>query len=38
MSVEEFTVEKVFKSEGCSVLFETSNIGGPYTVMFEKLK
>ncbi len=33
-----FTAETVFKSEGCSVLFETSNIFGPYTVTFEKLK
>jgi hypothetical protein len=37
-SGKEFTAEKVFNSAGCSVLFETSNINGPYTVIFEKLK
>jgi len=34
----EFTAETIFKSEGCSVLFETSNIFGPYTVTFEKIQ
>lgn len=35
--MEERSTEKVFVSEGCAVLFETSNIAGPYTVTFEKL-
>ena len=34
----EFEVEKILKSDGCSVLLETSNIFAPYTVTFEKLK
>lgn len=34
----EFTTEKIFKSEGCSALFETSNIVGPYTVIFEQVQ
>lgn len=34
----EFAAEKIFKSEGCSALFETSNIQGPYTVTFEKIQ
>ncbi len=38
MNDGEFEAEKVFKSEGCLALFETSNIFGPYTVTFEKLK
>ena len=38
MSGGDFEAEKVFKSEGCTVLFETSNIFGPYQVTFEKLK
>jgi hypothetical protein len=34
----EFTAQVVFESEGCSALFETSNIFGPYTVIFEKIR
>jgi len=34
----EFTAEKVFRSDGCSAIFETSNIHGPYTVTFEKIQ
>lgn len=38
MSDAEFTAQVVFESAGCSALFETSNIFGPYTVTFEKLR
>jgi hypothetical protein len=34
----EFTAQVVFESEGCSALFETSDIFGPYTVTFEKIR
>lgn len=34
----DFTAETIFRSEGCTALFETSNIFGPYTVTFEKVR
>ena len=33
-----FQAEKVLKSDGCLVLWETSNVFAPYTVTFEKLR
>lgn len=34
----DFTAEVALRSGGCEVLFETSNVFGPYTVTFEKLR
>lgn len=34
----DFTAETIFRSKGCSALFETSNVFGPYTVTFEKVQ
>ena len=37
MAEGEFTAEAIFRSAGCTVLFETSNVHAPYTLWFEKV-